>query len=142
VGGKANEHISPGLTTVVTWRIQGDSLIRTETISSSEVVRIRVFWAVVPSTGDACVTHFADRLRSDRCDSPEGSRDATVTRSDWPIEVPLRAAGDSALGRGNRGAIPLYHEFKSSIQSFGQVSQCIGRWCFGLFPVTLQTTEN
>ena len=114
VGGKGNEHISPGLTTVVTWRIQGDSLIRTETISACELVRIRAFWAVVPSTGDACVTHFADRLRTDRCDSPEGSWEATVTKSDWPIEVSLRATGDSALGRGNRGAILLYLEFKSS----------------------------
>jgi hypothetical protein len=113
VGGKGNEHISPGFTTEVTWRIQGASLIRTETISASELVRIRAFWAVVPSTGDACVTHFADRLRTDRCDSPEGSWEATVTRSDWPFQVSLRAAGDSALGRGNRGAIPLYLEFES-----------------------------
>jgi hypothetical protein len=113
VGGKANERISPGLTTVVTWRIQGDSLIRTETISASELVRIRAFWAIVPSTGNACVTHFADRLRTDRCDSPEGSWEATVTKSDWPIEVSLRATGDSTLGRGNRGAVPLYLEFES-----------------------------
>jgi len=114
VGEKANEHIGPGLITVVTWRIQGESLIRTETICSSELVRIRASWAVVPSTGDACVTHFTDRLRTDRCDSPEGSWEATVTKSDWPIEVSLRATGDSTLGRGNRGAVPLYLEFESS----------------------------
>lgn len=114
VGGKTSEHINPGLTTVVDWRIQGDSLRRTETISSSELVRIRAFWAVVPSTGDACVTHFADRLRTDRCNSPDGSWEATVTKSDWPIKVSLRATGNSELGRGNRGAIPLYLEFESS----------------------------
>jgi hypothetical protein len=68
----------------------------------------------VPSTGDACLTHFADRLRTDRCDSLKGSWEATVTRSDWPTEVSLQAAGDSALGRASRRAIPHYPEFKSS----------------------------
>jgi hypothetical protein len=114
VAGKANAHTSPGLTTVVTWKILGDSLIRTETISASEPLRVRRFWVVVPSTGDACVTHFTGRLRTDHCDSPEGSWEATVKTSDWPLQVSLRATGDSAMGRGNRGALPLYLEFESS----------------------------
>ena len=114
VAGKANEHISPGLTTVVTWKIQGDSLMRTETISASASVRLRAFWVVVPSTGDACVTHFTGSLRADRCDSPEGSWEATAKSPDWPLQVSLRATGDSAVGRGNRGALPLYLEYEAS----------------------------
>jgi hypothetical protein len=114
VAGKTNEHISPGLTTVVTWRILGDSLVRTETISASQPVRLRSFSVVVPSTGQVCATHFTNSLRTDRCDSPEGSWEVTVKRSDWPLHVSLRATGDTALNRGNRGALPLYLEFESS----------------------------
>ncbi len=113
MAGKANEQISPGLTTVVNWKIIGDSLIRTEIISASEPVRLRTFWVVVPSTGDACVTHFVDRLRADRCDSPEGSWEAIAKSPDWPLQVSLRATGDTALGRGNRGALPLYLEYEA-----------------------------
>lgn len=113
VGGKANEHVSPGLTTAVTWRIGSDSLVRTETISASKTVHVRAFWAVVPSTGDACVAHFVDGLRSDRCDSAEGSWEATVKRSDRQLQVSLLATRDGALGRGNRGALPLYLQVES-----------------------------
>ena len=113
VSGKANEQISPGLTTVVNWKIIGDSLIRTETISASKPARLRAFWVVVPSTGDACVTHFTGPLRADRCDSPEGSWEAIAKSPDWPLQVSLRAAGDTALGRGNRGALPLYLEYEA-----------------------------
>lgn len=114
VGGKGNEHINPNLMTVVTWKIQGGSLTRSETISASEPVRIRSFWVVVPSTGISCATHFADALRTDRCDSPEGSWEATVNRSDRPFQVSLRATGDTALGRGNLGPLSLFLQFESS----------------------------
>ena len=114
VGGKGNAHINAGLSTEVTWKIQGDSLTRTEVISASEPVHIRTFWIVVPSTGDACSVHFADGLRTDRCDSREGSWEATLNRSDRPFQVSLQAAGDGALGRGNLGPLPLYLKFESS----------------------------
>ena len=114
VGGKGNEHISPGLSTAVTWKIQGDSLTRTETISASEPVHIRSFWVVVPSRGNTCVARITDGLRTDRCDSPEGSWEATVNKSDMPLQVSLHATGDSALGRGNLGALPLYLRFESN----------------------------
>jgi hypothetical protein len=29
-------------------------------------------------------------------------------QSDWPIQISATAAGDGPLGRGDRGAIPLY----------------------------------
>ncbi len=113
VGGKGGE-LNPGLSTVVTWRIQGDTLTRTETISASEPVHIRSFWVVVPSTGDACSTHFTEGLRTDRCDSPEGSWEAAVKKSDRPFQVSLLATGDSPLGRGNLGPIPIYLKYEAS----------------------------
>jgi hypothetical protein len=111
---KTGGHVSPGLTTEVTWRIQGDALIRTEVISAATPVRIRTSWVVVPSTGEVCFSNFKGPLRTDRCESPDGSWEATVTKSDWPIRVSQRATGNSALGRGSRGAIPLFLEFESS----------------------------
>ena len=33
--------------------------------------------------------------------------------ADWPLQVSLLAMGDSALGRGARGAIPLHLVYES-----------------------------
>jgi hypothetical protein len=108
VGAKAGETIDPGLMTEVTWAVVGRSLRRTEVITASKNITIRRIWMALPSQADHLETSLADSLRSDQLISKEGTLEVHVLRSDWPIQISAFATGDDPLGRGARGAIPLY----------------------------------
>ena len=51
--------------------------------------------------------------RTDVLTGSEGRLGVTVTQSDWPIVVRGFATGDSPLGRGARGAIPLHLQLEA-----------------------------
>jgi len=108
LGTKSGEIVDPGITAQVEWKIEGNSLLRTEKVSASKPTTIRRFWVIVPTTGDHDATRFEDGHRIDRFDSPEGSLEVTVKHSDWPIQTELCATGNSAWGKGSRGYIPFY----------------------------------
>lgn len=113
LGSKPGSAADTGLADEVTWTIRGNTLLRTETLTASSPMRIRDFWVVVPTTASTCATSFANGVRTDRCDSPEGSIEVAVTQSDWRLRSRLRATGDSVLGRGSRGPVPLYIEYEA-----------------------------
>ena len=108
LGTKAGELVDPGITAQVDWKIDGDSLVRTETVSAVKATPIRRFWVIVPTTGNHDATRFEDGHRIDRFDAPEGGLEVMVKQSDWPLQSELYATGDSALGKGSRGYVPLY----------------------------------
>ncbi len=108
LGTKSGEIVDPGITAQVEWKVEGNSLVRTEKVSASKPTTIRRFWVIVPTTGDHDATRFEDGHRIDRFDSPEGSLEVTVRHSDWPIQTELCATGNSAWGKGSRGYIPFY----------------------------------
>src|ERR1700719_4682017 len=56
VGAKAGEPIDPGLTTQVTWSIDGNSLRRSEMITAAKPIRVRRFWVALPSTANRIET--------------------------------------------------------------------------------------
>jgi hypothetical protein len=114
LGMKAGETVNPGLTTEVRWSIEGSSLLRAETISASAPIKVRRFWVIIPTSGDHDSTRFDARIRTDQFDSSEGSLEATVTAADWPFHAAIFAPGNSALGKGNRGPIPLYLELDAN----------------------------
>lgn len=113
VGGKAAQLIDSALETEVTWRIEGDALVRSEKISARRATTLRSFAVLFPSTGDAVSTSFAAGRRTDRFDGREGSVAVTLEESSVPLTARLRATGDSPLGRGARGAIPLVLEYRA-----------------------------
>ena len=106
-GNKAAATTDPGLTASVSWRLEGDHLRRTETLTALKVLRVRRWWVGLPSTAEAVFTRVEAGTRLDRFESREAALEFRVLHSDWPIETQLRATGDSALGRGARGSIPL-----------------------------------
>ncbi|HTD21282.1 MAG TPA: hypothetical protein VK738_01425 [Terriglobales bacterium] len=108
LGTKSGEIVDPGITAQVEWKVEGNSLLRTEKVSASKPTTIRRFWVIIPTTGDRDATRFEDGHRIDRFDSPEGSLEVTVKHSDWPIQTELCATGNSAWGKGSRGYIPFY----------------------------------
>ena len=107
-GGKASETADSVLVTRVAWSLQGDMLHRAETITAATPVRIRRFWMAIPSRADRAETVLSGGEREDRLISSEGVLKIQVIHSDWPLEISQFAAGDSPLGRGARGAIPLH----------------------------------
>lgn len=108
LGTKAGQLTDPGITAEVEWKVEGNSLVRSEKLSVSQPTTIRHFWMIVPTTADHDSTRLENGRRVDRFDSSEGSLEVTVSHSDWPLETELYATGNSARGKGSRGAIPLY----------------------------------
>jgi hypothetical protein len=67
----------------------------------------------IPSHADQLSTSFSNSVRSDRLASEESAIEIRVTASNLPIFISTLATGDSKLGRGARGAIPLQLELRS-----------------------------
>jgi hypothetical protein len=124
--GKPAQFVDPGMTSEVHWTIAGGALTRSETITASKPLTIRRMSVMFPSTSDHLATRFADGRRIDRFDSIE-------VEAVGPFTASVQATGNSALGRGNQGPIPLVIEWEAN-----QVSIVPGtpfRWSFTARPV-------
>jgi len=107
VGGKAGQTIDPGISTEVTWTVQGNTLTRSETISAARPVSIRRFWVAVPSTATTNTTSLEHGRRMETLKGPGGTLEISVDESSFPLNISLLATGNSVTGKGSRGAIPL-----------------------------------
>jgi hypothetical protein len=74
---------------------------------------VKRLWMAIPSHADQLNTSFSDAVRSDRLTSDEGDIEVRITALNLPILISALANGDSKLGRGARGAIPLQLELQS-----------------------------
>ena len=95
-----------GLTSEVVWRIEKGTLTREETLSSKQPVSIRRWRLAIPSTHN---NFDMEELKRGlvRFQSSKGALDV-MFGADFPVQASLVAAGDTALGRGVHGAIPLH----------------------------------
>jgi hypothetical protein len=114
VGGKAGQTVDTGLTTEVTWSFAGNALTRSEKISAAEPVSIKRFWVAVPSTGLTAVTSIENGRRTDTLQGEEGALQVSVDASSVPLRTSLQATGNSALGKGSRGPVPLILNLEAS----------------------------
>ncbi len=114
IGGKAGQTVDAGLTTEVTWSFEGNTLTRTERISAAEPVAIQRFQVAVPSTGSVDVTSIENDHRIDTLRGAESGMEVSVDESSVPMKVSLQATGNSALGKGSRGSVPLILHLESS----------------------------
>jgi hypothetical protein len=112
-GDKAGETVEPGIMSSVTWSVEGRTLVRDEIISATKPVGVKRLWMAIPSHADQLSTSFSNSVRSDRLASEESAIEIRVTASNLPIFISTLATGDSKLGRGARGAIPLQLELRS-----------------------------
>ena len=113
IGGKAGQLVDPHITSEVVWRLEGTTLTREETLKAAEDVTLRRWWVAAPVTSSRGEVEFSHEQRWDRFESSEGALSVAATAA-WPLKVALVAMGDSALGRGARGAIPLNLVYESS----------------------------
>ncbi len=107
VGGKAGEVVDPGLTTEVSWNFVGNALVRSQLISARLPVRIKRFWAAIPSTATTDVSSIDAGHRTDTLIGKEGRLAVSVDQSSFPLAVSLQATENSPVGKGSRGPIPL-----------------------------------
>jgi hypothetical protein len=88
------------------------TLEREETLTSDKSLTIRSWRLAVPSTYANVSTEQDGRgKRVDRFFSQRGALEVQLTGESFPIKRSVMATGDSALGRGVHGAIPLHLRF-------------------------------
>lgn len=109
IGSKSGELIDPKITSEVKWQLEGSKLTRDETLKSSEPISIRRWWIAVPATAAHNESSLFSGRRTDRFAVGQDRADLLITGwADWPLKKSLLATGDTPLGRGARGAIPLH----------------------------------
>lgn len=112
VGGSPGKPVDVGLASDVTWRIVNGTLVRDETLTATKPLTIRSWRLAVPSVyGNVSTDHDRQGKRVDRFFSQRGSLEVELVGESFPVKKSVMAAGDSALGRGVHGAIPLHLRF-------------------------------
>ena len=98
-----------GLTTEVTWRMENGGLLREERLSAKQPVKIRRWWLAIPTSYDRAEPEIDETtgIRVDRFSSRNG-RLSIQRFGNFQVRTSIVATGDSALGRGVHGAIPLH----------------------------------
>jgi hypothetical protein len=113
VGSKAGELIDPHLTSEVTFRIDGSTLTRDESLMASEPITIRRWKFAVPTTSARSTDEDYEGRKWTRLESPDGVLEVLSPTADWPLKETIIATGDSSLGRGARLAVPLHLVYES-----------------------------
>ena len=115
IGGKGGQLIEPGFEVSVTWRIDGATLSRTETLTATEDVTLRRLSLIVTSTA---TTHSQMSIAPGKgslihLSGSDGVLDAR-TAGDLPVAASIREVGDEPLGRGPRVPIPTHVTFAAT----------------------------
>jgi hypothetical protein len=109
--GEPEKFVEPGLTAEVSWTLRnGNTLVRMETITADLPVPVRRLWLTFPGTGDKVAEKFTGMG-----ETPARiftGRDGALEFYFWTshpsaFRDSVQAAGNSALGKGTRGHIPL-----------------------------------
>ena len=108
VGGKTGNLIEPGFIVSITWRIDGTTLTRTETLTATEDVSIRRVSFLLSSTA----TSHTNSAPAIRLSGPDGVLEAT-TSGNMQMRSAIRSVGDEPLGRGPRVPIPTHVSYEA-----------------------------
>ena len=112
IGSKAGQLADPHITAEVTWRLEGKTLTRDETLKSTEAVTLKRWWIAVPTTAATGQVEFKQGQRWDRMNLGEATL-SIAAAADWPLMISVKATGDGPLGRGARGQLPLHLIYES-----------------------------
>jgi hypothetical protein len=113
VGSKSGERFDTGITSEVEFKLENNRLIRREILTANKDLIVKKWRVAVPTTGDK--THFETKngLRTDFFSGREGTLAVSV-KTDWNATPEILATGDSRLGKGVLGAVPLHLVFESN----------------------------
>jgi hypothetical protein len=104
VGGKPGERADVGLTSKVGWRLDGNILTRTEELIAQRDIRIQSWRFAFPTTASSVK---ADDSSSYRLEGRDGGLTVRINAPDG-AKFEILATGDSRLGKGVLGAIPIH----------------------------------
>jgi hypothetical protein len=106
VGTKSGQLVDPGLTSEVRWKIGESPLVleRIETLAARAPLSIRRWRLVVPTSATSAEETGTGTLVA----GPNGQLSVAVTTPWASILRRVHATGDSRLGRGVRGPVPLH----------------------------------
>jgi len=107
IGSKSGETFETGIKSEVAWRIDGNKLIRTETLIADKDLTIKNWRVALPTTADKARVEMSNGARADIFEGREGTLKVTA-KADWQYQTTLLTTGDSRLGKGVLGAIPLH----------------------------------
>ncbi len=110
VGSKSGEVFENGLTSEVEFKLENNRLLRRETLTANRDLTIKKWRVAVPTTDDK----FKSESNGDVIFSGREGELAVRVKSDWKMDRSVSATGDSRLGKGVLGAIPLHLVYESS----------------------------
>jgi hypothetical protein len=108
VGGKTGNLVEPGFTVSITWRIDGATLTRTETVTAARDLSMRRLSFLLSSTA----TTYTNSASTIRLSGPDGVLEATPS-GNLQMRSAIRAVGDEPLGRGPRVPIPTHVTYEA-----------------------------
>ncbi len=113
IGSKSGETFVNGLTSEVEFRLENNKLIRRETLTAEKDLTIKNWRVAVPTTADRERFEMNGDSRTDFFTEREDTLAVTV-KSDWKTSAEIFATGDSRLGKGVLGAIPIHLIYEST----------------------------
>jgi hypothetical protein len=108
VGAKPGELVDPGLVSEVTWTLQGNTLRRVESLTAAKALNVRRLWLAIPSRYDHLQNYYLQDARIDRLISEGKTLEVQVKNSNLPFDISAYSTGNDALGRGDRGHLPIH----------------------------------
>jgi hypothetical protein len=103
VGGRSGDRLEPGVTAVVSWRLDGDRLVRTETLTAERAVTLLRVRIAVPLTGGDVKEADGAFLARGR----EGTLRVASRFEGAAVRATALPTGDGPEGRGARLGIPV-----------------------------------
>jgi hypothetical protein len=113
VGGSPGKRVDVGLRSVVTWRIENQTLVREEILTATQPTMIRRWKLAVPTTYGNVSTDVRNGIRTDRFFSTSGALEIQMSGESFTVSKSIMSTGDTPLGRGVHGAIPLHAVFEA-----------------------------
>lgn len=112
IGSKSGETFGNDLASEVEFRMENNKLIRRETLTADKDLTIKNWRVAVPTTADKTWFETKNNQRTDYFSGREGTLAVSV-KSDWKTNQSVLATGNSRLGKGVLGAIPLHSIYES-----------------------------
>ena len=114
LGDKVGQLIEPGFEVSITWRIDGATLSRTETLTPTRDVTLRRLSLILSSTATrhSQVPVAQEDAGAIHLSGSDGVLDAR-TSGDLQVAASIREVGDEPLGRGPRVPIPTHVTFEA-----------------------------
>jgi hypothetical protein len=134
VGSKSGEVFENGISSEVFWRIEGNKLIREETLTADKDVIIKNWRVVVPTTAERAAMQTSDNRSVFNFSGHEGTL-SVFAEADWFLNAEIQATGDSRLGKGTLRAIPMHLHYQT--QNLQLKANQPRRWRLELTVLTL-----